>query len=73
MIPRYMRLYICMKIPAIPSCEHYQRSEVDRYFHSEKLEKYCPDLYATVDSPLRSVLRDIKYMKDHGLFEKFGL
>lgn len=58
--------------PGIPSItEWYNLNE--NFFHSEKMKKYCPDLVKKMMPPLNNVKKDLQYLKDQGIFEKFGL
>lgn len=59
--------------PAIPSMEHFLLDDLQQYFYSEKLHRYCPDLYERIESPLSMVKRDLQYLKEVGIFDKFGL
>ncbi|CAL8093609.1 unnamed protein product [Orchesella dallaii] len=58
--------------PAIPSMESWL-VQCDNFFRSEKLQTFCPEVYCNMDYPLKTVQRDLQYLKRIGMFDKFGL
>jgi hypothetical protein len=43
------------------------------YFPSKKLLKIYPDLYSRIESPLKTIKRDLQFSIDSGICAKFGL
>lgn len=75
-MPQYENVELIQQIstsPAFPAMEHYYKNNPIKFFYSEKLDKYCPDLYNRMETPLQALRRDMKYLKDKGIMEKFGV